>query len=243
MADIQTGIWDTIYTIDMVDDYSVGIYPPAAEVNGNNDTILYFQNRQWKSDPYDGKIDLYCYNMSADTLVWMNADIDFYGNSAIYPPLLHNGKVYFKGTYSVYCFDAATGEKDWDWTATYTSEDLLYANLLEVDGKIIVKTSGESIYALDAVTGDVIWDNQDAGATPTDIICFNGIIYYGSDGDGLLHAIDVNNGDELWAMESPNKYRSPSTSATLGNKPAIDPVLKRLYISDGYYFICFQLNP
>lgn len=238
MTDIYNGIWDTIYTIDMVDDWSVGIYPPAAVIDVNNDTLLYFQNRQYRTSPYEGKIDLYAYNMTADTLLWVVTDIDPIGNSAIYPPLVYQGKVYFKGSYSVFCLDAQTGEILWDRIFTGFGEDLIYGNLMIAENNLIVKTSYESIYALDVLTGNIIWQNLDAGATPSDMTYHNGIIYYGSAGDAKLHAIDAITGVQLWEIITPNNL----AEACLCYPVAIDPVLNRLYTTDGFYLMCFRIN-
>lgn len=242
MTDIYSGIWDTIFTIDMVDDFSVGLYPPTAVVDINNDTILYFQNRQYRTSPYEGKIDLYAYNMTADTILWMVEDLDPQGNSSIYPPLFYDGKIYFKGTYNIFCLNAETGETIWQKLFTGFGEDLLMGNLMLLENKLIVKTSYESIYALDPVSGSVIWDNQDAGATPSDMVYYNGVLYYGSYGDGKLHAIDIFTGNQLWEMDSPNKGKPNTYNANLTWPVAIDPVLNRLYTSDSYFFICFQLE-
>ena len=242
MTDIYSGIWDTVYTINMIDAYSVGISPPAAVINNVGDTIIYFQNRQWKSAPFDAKIEFYCYNMSMDTLVWKIDDIDPYGTGTIYPPLIYEGKVYFKGTYTVYCMDAENGEIIWERLFTGAGEDLLYSNLLIVENKLIVKTSGESIYALDTEGGAIIWDNQNAGSSPSDLVYFNGLIYYGSFGDGKLHAINSATGVQNWEMESPSDISGPTSGANLAQAVTIDPILNRLYATDGYYLICYQLE-
>jgi len=241
MTDIYTGIWDTIFTIEMQDEYSVGIYPPTAVIEANNDTILYFQNRQYRTSPYDGKVDLYAYNMTADSILWMVDDIDPHGNSAIYPPLYYEGKIYFKGTFNMFCLDAETGEKLWQRLFTGYGEDLLMGNLMMVENKIIVKTSYESIYALDPGSGSIIWENLDAGATPTDMVYHDGVLYYGSTGDGKIHAINTMSGVQLWEMNSPNDNYATAASAIFTRAVSIDPVLNRLYTTDGFFFICFQL--
>ncbi len=242
MTDLYSGIWDTIFSIDMVDDFSVGLYPPTAVIGPNNDTLLYFQNRQYRTSPYLGKVDLYAYNMTADTILWVVENLDPHGNSSIYPPLFYEGKIYFKGTYNVFCLDAETGEMVWQKLFTGYGEDLMMGNLMLVENKLIVKTSYESIYALDPLSGNIIWENQDAGATPTDMVYSNGFLYYGSFGDGRLHAINIVTGDQLWEMDSPNSYNGNAYDASFTSPVAIDPVLNRLYTSDGYFFICFQLE-
>lgn len=241
-TDITTGVWDTIFTIDTVDAFSVGIYPPAAEINANNDTLIYFQNRQYRVLPYEGKIDLYGYNITKDTLIWKVENIDPQGNSSIFPPYIYEDKLFFKGAYTMFCVDTKTGNIIWEKQFTGYGEDLLYGNILLEDNKLIVKTSYESIYALEPNTGNVIWKNEMAGATPTDMEYFNGVIYYGSFGDLKLHAIDINDGKQLWEMESPNRNANISYGAGFNRPVAIDPILNRLYTSDGYYLICFQLK-
>ncbi len=241
-TEINSGVWDTIFTIDTVDEFSVGLYPPVAEINANNDTLIYFQNRQYRVLPYVGKIDLYGYNITADSLIWKVEDIDPQGNSSVFPPYIYEDKLYFKGAFTMFCLDTKTGNILWEKQFTGFGEDLLYGNIIIEDNKLIVKTSYESIYALDPNTGNVIWENEKSGATPTDMVYSEGVIYYGSSGDGKLHAIDINDGKQLWEMESPNRNADISSNAIFNRPVAIDPILNRLYTSDGYYFICFQLK-
>jgi len=241
MSDILTQNFRTIYEVDSVAGYSCHLYPPAVMINDENDTLLFFQNRQWKSAPYDGKIDFYGYNMSDETLLWKLDDINESGNSSIFIPLIHENKVYFKAGYEVFCFDAETGNIIWEFNPPSAS-DMLLGNLIIAENKLIVKTSGSELYAVSLESGGIIWSNLQSGDTPNGLTYFDGVIYYVTDSDSKLHAIEVATGKELWSIISPNRYESVSFGTYFYNGVAIDPATRRLYITDTHFINCFQLK-
>lgn len=240
MSGFDTPDFDTLYYVDSVDGFSCHLYPPAFMIDDNNDTLIVFQNRQWKSPPYQGKVDLYGYNISDDTLLWKIESIDDYGSSSVFPPLIDNGNVYFKSDYSVHCINVKTGNENWVWESI-TGSDLLLANLLIADGKLIVKTGGNELYALSLSSGAVIWENTSAGLTPEPLTMFEDVIYYVT-ADGKLHAVALEDGKELWSFESPNNGQAPSYITYFYNGISIDPVTKRMYVTDIHYLNCFQLK-
>ena len=65
-AHIDVGVWDTIYTLKMKNEYIPSIYPPGYWVNPQGDTILIFQNRQGNFSTGDGQIDLIAYNLTKE---------------------------------------------------------------------------------------------------------------------------------------------------------------------------------
>lgn len=242
-SDILLNQWDTILSLPMENDYSSHIYPPTVLLDNNNDTILFFQNRQWTATPsYDGKIDLYAYNLSGDSILWENEDIDPSGGSAVFPPLLYNGKVYFKGEFRVYCLDATTGELLWSWLAEPADGDLMLGNLILEENKLIVKTATTSLYALSPESGDEIWKNVNSGWTPNLLTYFEGVVYYVSGGDGFLNAVNIDTGEMLWRFFSPNNPSHSGGGPIYNSNPTIDPITKRLYITDRFYLSCFQLK-
>lgn len=242
-ADINSSSssWDTTFTMHKKDGYMPSIPPASFEIGLNGDTIMYYQNRQYNFDAIDGRIDMYAFNLSADSIIWESTDIELDGNSAIYSPLIDGDYLYFKGSRNVFCFNKNTGEQVWKRGFATMEEDLLYSNLLIVDDKLIVKTSGRSIYGLNLLTGSIMWENQEAGATPTEIAALNNIIYYGSGGDGKLHAVSAETGEQLWAFLPPNRALV-GNNASFYYAVAIDPVNYRLYVPDGFFLICYQLE-
>ncbi|MBK9454093.1 MAG: PQQ-binding-like beta-propeller repeat protein [Bacteroidetes bacterium] len=243
MSDISFNSWDTVYSLPMENGYSSHLYPPSVMLNANNDTLLFFQNRQWTLDSiYDGKVDLYGYNLSADSVIWEQDDIDIHGNSSIYPPLVYQDKIYFKGTFTIYCLHAETGEIIWSWLPDAAAGDVMMSNLIVEENKLLVKTSGDYFYALSPETGNVLWLNNNCGNSPFSLTYFDGVAYYISGNDSKLHAININDGTELWSMTSPNSYINAGSNAYFVNSVAIDALTRRLYVADKYFLMCFQLN-
>jgi outer membrane protein assembly factor BamB len=241
-ANIHTGVWDTIFSVNMTDGYSADLYPPGAWVNNVGDTIICFQNRQWRDPPYDGKIDLYAYNLTADSLLWMHPDIDADGNSAVFPPMESDGKVYFRGYFHLYCLDAQSGELLWTWTSPNSINDLLYTNTIVEDGKVFLKTTGPELFALDAVNGNEIWHTSGFGEIPSELVAFDGMLYFSTETDGKLNAVNMDTGEIEWTMTSPNHAHYPSNWAYFSRPVAIDPLMHRLYLTDYFYLLCIQLK-
>ncbi|MEZ5012769.1 MAG: PQQ-binding-like beta-propeller repeat protein [Chitinophagales bacterium] len=232
---IIDNVWDTIITINAVDAYSVQIEPPAFDFNAQGDTLLFFQVRGWKSGPYDEKYDLYAYNMSADSMVWVKYDPDPFGGSAIYPPTIYDHKVYFQAAWTLYCYDEYSGEELWHQNMPIGTEDLLYSNLLIAENKLIVKTSGETLYAFDPVSGMQLWKADDVGASPSDMVYFEGVVYYGSGGDGNIHAVNISSGEQLWELDA------GENNGVFWSSVVIDPLLRRLYAHNNIYLYCYKL--
>ena len=66
---------------------------------------------------------------------------------------------------------------------------------------LIQKGSRTHIMALDADTGDVIWDKYVNGAISfAPLVVANGVLYH-ANANGLLHAMDAANGDELFSAQ------------------------------------------
>jgi outer membrane protein assembly factor BamB len=231
-----------LFTVSTTESYNPSLYPPAVYLNASNDTILFFQNRQWNfaNSSEGGKVDLYCYNMTADSIVWLAEDIDPYGNSSVCLPLYHEGKVYFRGFRTLHCLDALTGEQLWMHEFTGEFNDLHLGNMLVAEGKLVVKSSDRGIHAFDPESGSLLWERFDTGITSCYMNYYNGSVFFGSY-DGKLFNVRVSDGKILWAIESPNAGKSPSWEAEFWNGVAIDEENNRIITTDGYYLICLQL--
>lgn len=69
--------WRDIYKINRGNEYEyVKLYPPEVEFNENNDTILYFQERKRKKNNNFTNSNLYCYNLTKNTLLWKIDSVD-----------------------------------------------------------------------------------------------------------------------------------------------------------------------
>jgi outer membrane protein assembly factor BamB len=181
------------------------------------------------------------YNMSADSVVWQQTNFDSDGIGTVWAPVVYNNYVFYQGANSIFCFNKTNGQLLWNWLAP-TGDDLIFSKLIVREGYLYIMTSLGGIYALNYSTGGTRWSNVSIPGEPSQLAYFEKTLYLTSAGTGLLYAIDGTNGTVLWTLESPNSANPDTFDARFENAPTIDPVTHRLYITDGYYLICYSLN-
>ena len=234
-CDAQLGNWEEVFFVQKDDQFEVNLVPPAAYINDQNDTILIFQNRQIVIHPADGRIDLYCYNMTQDTLIWMVEDLDPEGNSNVRPPLIDGDRIYFWGLRTAYCLDLNSGNVLWQ--KRYGYSNILSSNSLIYEDLLIFKLDNGDLIALDKTTGSQIWENKDVGSCCVEMRLYGERLYFSS---GRLFIVDVNTGKKLHAFDAPNlSARFPH--ATFIHAVAVDEEQGRMYTTDGYFLLCMEL--
>jgi outer membrane protein assembly factor BamB len=237
-APFTTGVFDTVFHLQIENGYSPHIETPELWVNGVGDSVLIFQNRQWNFPASDGKIDLYAFNLKTRQVDWKIDDIDPEGNSNVYAPLVYKDKVYFQGTKTCFCINAQTGKIIWK-KRIKEYDHLLSSNLLIAEGMLFLKPSNEAVlYALNPDTGQEIYQTPDCGTSECVMVYYKGVIYYGSDGKAKIYAIRASDGTILWSFKTPNtKIRANANFKQI----AIDEHSCKLFVTDNYFATCFQL--
>jgi outer membrane protein assembly factor BamB len=233
--------WDTVMVFSKEENggYAPSIPTVAGNVNDAGDTIIYVQNRQWDFSGSDGKVDLYAFNMSADSIVWVKQDFCPTGNSCIQPPLIYDGKIFFRGDWTVYCFDELTGDLLWQHEFGQNGDEhLLLGNSIIAGNMLIVKTSGDYLYAFDPDNGDVIWVNSHSGYSPSDMIYYHDAVYY-SAGSEEVHVVSILDGEEIKTIKSPGMHPFNGSFKTAVD---IDPGLRYLYVCDSYFLYCIKID-
>jgi outer membrane protein assembly factor BamB len=243
MIDILTGTGKEVFRVGVDNGQKPSLYSPETALSPAGDTLLWFQNRTWNFDATSdwGRIDLYCFNLTADTLVWQLIDIDPFGISCVGKPLYADGRLYFRANQIIQCYNAWTGEEIWSHTFPEDSGALTLGNTLLEDGKLIVKSGFGGIHAFDPITGELLWERYDAGTTSTHMTYFDGNVYYGSY-NGDLFCVRVADGEILWKYRSPFDGIPPYYETEFNNNVVIDPETRRLYTTDYYYLHCLQLK-
>ena len=67
-------------------------------------------------------------------------------------------------------------------------------------GDRVYVLAGDAAYALDAATGELLWENSDVGGTSSPTYS-DGIVYVTDRAPATLHALDADDGSELWQAE------------------------------------------
>lgn len=94
--------------------------------------------------------------------------------------------------------DRHTGDELWD----YTADDRVRSSPVVVDNTVFFSSDDQSIYALDATTGSLIWETQvdSGGSFYTSPTIDNGVLFQRT--GNVISALDVDNGDILWQIEN-----------------------------------------
>ena len=115
---------------------------------------------------------------------------------------LASGRVYVgTDTGSLVALSWSDGEELWRFETRGSVDSTATVS----GGRVLFTDSNDILYALDAVTGELLWDYQrgtpefftlKGGGTPLVI----GSVVYSGFADGVLVALQVDSGDEIWAI-------------------------------------------
>ena len=157
---------------------------------------------------YTASDSLWCLDALTGERIWATNAADADGST----PAVVDGRVYCgRASYSqstsyIYCFDAVTGTEMWSQTLSgYTASCLTVWN-----GMVFIPTYTSSLYALDANTGSITWENIDSngGYWDSSPVVVDDLIYI-SGIDSKTRAIDAMTGTTIWAVDiTPGTYIS-----------------------------------
>lgn len=157
------------------------------------------QGRLYFSAGADG---IYCIDALAGEEIWhypaVHADIS---------PLVKDGKVYFGtgyGQYKMYALDAQTGDEIWSTPAPYSVwgnpsgyENLVFFGLGKGNFSESASIPEGKVVALNAETGDIVWEYEAEDAVLTAIAVHNGYVTFGSR-DGYVYTLTATSGELNW---------------------------------------------
>ncbi|NOQ22677.1 MAG: PQQ-binding-like beta-propeller repeat protein [Candidatus Aegiribacteria sp.] len=151
---------------------------------------------------YTASDSIWCLDALTGARIWAFGDANWTGST----PVVSDGKVYCARRYSesrIYCLDANTGIELWfsEVQGNTVSCMTVWQDMLFVPTYKYSQYDG-LLHALDAGTGDVIWENDDSyqgywDSSPTVV---DEVIYIGGY-DGYLRAIDANSGETIWETD------------------------------------------
>jgi outer membrane protein assembly factor BamB len=168
---------------------------------------------------YVGSLDKNIYALDAETgvLLWeqlLAGSVS--GAIAVGEELLYVGSF----DKQLHALDKDTGEIQWEVPEQGT-EDWIWASPVLTDEIVIFSDKKGNVFAVEAATGNSIWDAQILGDVVGSPVVSNGIVFVASAGQlnngtednirrGALVALDVETGDELWREETSSPiYTTP----------------------------------
>ena len=159
----------------------------------------------------------YVYALQASTgyLLW-SSEIDVHVS---FSPILAGTVVYIGSlTGYLYALDASTGEVLWRHKANEESYSVsasggkvynqVFSAPAVVDEAVYIGTDSGHVRALDASTGDLLWEYE----TPTDVILTpvvdEGVVYATGSFDGFLYALNASTGEPIWVYKEGDRIGS-----------------------------------
>jgi eukaryotic-like serine/threonine-protein kinase len=140
-------------------------------------------------------------------VLWTKSDL---AKDRIVAPALQVGNRVFIGTADnqLLALDAETGEMLWPesfqsghsiWgSPTYKDVSFFSTRLdRQVDGVLFITSLDRSVYALEAETGELLWQRTLGGAIASQAIVNDGLVYVSSFARGV-HALSIETGEEQW---------------------------------------------
>jgi outer membrane protein assembly factor BamB len=143
----------------------------------------------------------------------------------------------------LYCLDAALGTVKWSWKVQLPMDDLMWTNMLIIEGKLFIKPSHEKfLYVFDPNTGEIIQKYPTPGPGSVQMEYYNGILYYSTDSDGKLYALKLATGEWIWNHPTPNRYRyGPWRGNAQFDKVKVSPEHNCLFVGDRYFMMAIKL--
>lgn len=150
-----------------------------------------------------GDNNLYALNANTGALIWKYDT----GLGIAYSPTVANGMIYVHLYIpaSLVALNANTGAPIWSQPFDEMSTPVVSNGVLYI-------ASGRNVYALNAVTGEWIWESVDVGVVESSPAVANGVVYIGSL-DDHLYALNAHNGTVLWAYETGDSIEPSPTVA------------------------------
>ena len=167
---------------------------------------------------YLGLEDHYVYALDAATgqLLW-SYDA---GNPIPYPTMVSNGIVYAGTYFDLLALDAVSGRLLWQRPAKagylLVADGIVYSQAEDYsfrDGKLEYGDLHGHLIAMDARSGEHLWDYDPGPWIAEWLTASDGVVYVGSM-DGVMSAIDQQTGTTLWKFETEGKVEDSVLNPT-----------------------------
>jgi len=228
--------------------------PSFLKDKDGNDNMIYLvqeSNNLFKT----GELHLISYNITADSIKWINRNFAKVGGLSK-APIIEDNRIYVLGKEQLNCFDVETGLENWNVGSPIIKDKIYgYSDLILHEDKIIVMGNTEQILCLNKMNGSIIWsktfldknikDLKDGGSSAYTANIYNDKLYYINDW-GYLISISVNDGSSFRRYALPDKVYLEDAKVEL-----FEPSFKHqhmtisddgvIFTSDGFRFLAFDV--
>ena len=229
MYDAKTNLWKKIFKTFAFDGFVVRLFPPTTEIDNQNDTILYFQNRLYQKSSYIESSELYCYNLTKDSVLWKISPVDSLVSNIINPPLIDETQVYFLTAKTFHCYNKYTGDKVWE--TYFPNTNFLSSNYLLYEDKVMICADNGELIAVNKYTGATLYSDDVNTSSAFSSIYKNYIMTSWWSGVDIFN---IDNGEKLHSWDP---HRIPGEFNT---GAVVDKKTGYMYVPDGYFLECIE---
>ena len=238
-ANINTGITEKIYMVEINNFWSPSLSPPAFWKNpSTGDTLMVFLNGKSKSGhgPETSPTDLIAVNLTTKKLAWQIDSIMEVPTNLGNPPVIYENSVIFGGDWSIYSVDLVEAKVEWrtQFTNMMKVGNFNRTGLLLEGNRVYANPDVFDVMCLDAKTGSVIWHNKNAAANCSPNMLYkDDMLIIGSFGLGSVIIMDALTG---------NVIHKEQGSRTFYTDVLYDEATDMYFVQDFAQAVGFKIN-
>lgn len=196
----------------------------------NGDRLLTFFDERWKADGnfFYSQADLHCINLTTGQELWNKIDLTPSDNSARAENIVEGDYLYTWGMHTLYKIHITTGEMIWERGLHHT---FMFSNIILEGNQLLLSLDNGDLMSIDKNSGLVLWKNKDLSGGMSNILAYDGRIYFGNVD---LFIVDLEDGSLI------HRFENPMNDMYL-NKVLVDVKKGRMYSSDLTNFYCWEL--
>jgi outer membrane protein assembly factor BamB len=179
------------------------------------------------------------YNLDTEEWVYQKKPVgEVIGNNAG-NIIIEDNRVYVATGKFIECHDLLTGSLIWQELFDHT---FTFSGIVLHEDKIIGNCENSRLYALDKMTGKIIWRGEGSGTSTrlTDRI-LNNVLYFDGGAHRRIFAIDLSRGVTLWKLDSQRlEGNREYTGGNLYVIPGKEGEKGRVVWSSNEYFYCVE---
>jgi len=226
--------WDTIYAYTRTTDKDPTFTGIGVGALPNGDRVVVWKNLIWHAS--SGRTGIFAYNMTADSLLWRNTQIQNIGSTQALQ--VENSVVY--GTVDRHAFAINLEDGSIKWIRDFKGviakprmANIDFGNLFLHGDAMIIQGTGPEVVFINKSDGELRQVKEVPDAIPSWYSYFDGKLFYCSISEIII--LDVYSGDVLFRTDENPDFRG------LRSKIAIDPKRKVMYFNDGRYAYCARI--
>lgn len=182
--------------------YAIGSHGGSLFESGGKDYLVHISGQvdsNWNAFAYLG-----LYDMSDEEWVYYGKQVIPEGRSRVADgfPIIEDDIVVNSIGHFICANNLWTGDSLW---AIECRGNFVFGGFFVDSGFVYALSEGDALYCFDLYTGDQCWKMDKEGlGTSSQMVHYDDVIYFTSGGNGNLMAVDMNTGELLWNIESPD---------------------------------------